>query len=105
MVNSVILSLQTFWRSVFLLLHSVMKQVEAKCRRFVWGGKKEKKNISLVKWCNVRCLKPQGGLNIKSCKVWTLAAVGKIVWWMQQRRDQLWVQWVHNIHMKPEEDF
>ncbi|XP_074283412.1 uncharacterized protein LOC141607961 [Silene latifolia] len=31
---------------------------------------------------------------------WNKAAIGKYVWWVMQKKDHLWVKWVHNIYIK-----
>ncbi|WMV57688.1 hypothetical protein MTR67_051073 [Solanum verrucosum] len=61
-------------------------------------------------WSNVfilpqSILKENGGLNIKSCKLWNIASVGKLMWQIASKADTLWIRWVHGLNMKDEQDF
>ncbi|XP_074313986.1 uncharacterized protein LOC141649190 [Silene latifolia] len=47
------------------------------------------------------CLpKEQGGLGVCDLRRWNVAAVGKYVWWLMNKKDHLWVKWVHSIYLK-----
>ncbi|XP_047251590.1 uncharacterized protein LOC124886707 [Capsicum annuum] len=71
----------------------VLKEVDKRCREYLWGSSNEKKKISLVAW-NTTCLpRKYGGLNIKGCKNWNIASVGK-----------LRVKWVHEVYMTNDAD-
>lgn len=59
--------------------------------------------MSLAKWNIVCNTKNQGVLNIKCCMLWNLTAADKMIWWMQQDKKKLCVQWIHNIYMKERE--
>ncbi|XP_075084714.1 uncharacterized protein LOC142167969 [Nicotiana tabacum] len=37
----------SFWGPVFVLPQSIMNEVDKKCRKYMWGGSKDKKKISL----------------------------------------------------------
>ncbi|XP_070026638.1 uncharacterized protein [Nicotiana sylvestris] len=41
-----------------------------------------------------------GGLNIKGCKPWNVASVGKLLWQLVTNKEVLWVRWVHGVYMK-----
>ncbi|XP_060212170.1 uncharacterized protein LOC132639766 [Lycium barbarum] len=104
-INSVFFSLHNFWGSVFILPQSVIKEVDKKCREFLWGSTTEKKKIALVAWEKLCRPKRQGGLNIKGCKIWNMAAVGKLIWHIMEKKDIMWVKWVQGVYMNNSDDF
>lgn len=104
-INSVLFSLHNFWGSVFILPQSVLSEVDRKCREFLWGSTTEKKKILLVAWDKVCRPKKQGGLNIKGCKLWNIAMVGKLIWLIMEKNDILWLKWANGIYMNGEHDF
>lgn len=79
--------------------------MDRKCREFLWGSTTEKKKILLVAWDKVCRPKKQGGLNIKGCKLWNIAMVGKLIWLIMEKKNILWVKWVNEINMNGEHDF
>uniref|UniRef100_M1D6V8 Non-LTR retroelement reverse transcriptase n=1 Tax=Solanum tuberosum TaxID=4113 RepID=M1D6V8_SOLTU len=99
-VLAVLFSIHSFWGSVFILPQSVVKEVDKKCRDYMWGRSGEKKKVSLVSWEKVCCPKRQGGLNIKGCGKWNVASVGKLVWQIVVNKESLWVKWVHGVYIK-----
>uniref|UniRef100_M1B343 Non-LTR retroelement reverse transcriptase n=1 Tax=Solanum tuberosum TaxID=4113 RepID=M1B343_SOLTU len=99
-VNVVLFSIYNFWGTVFILPQSVLQEVDKKYREFLWGSSEGHKKIALVAWDKVCVPKKYGGLNIKSCKLWNVAAVGKLLWQLANKKDVLWVKWVHEIYMK-----
>ncbi|XP_019264213.1 PREDICTED: uncharacterized protein LOC109241849 [Nicotiana attenuata] len=56
--------------------------------------------MALVSW-EVLCRpKKYGELNIKGCKSWNIASVGKLLWQLVTNKEVLWVRWVHGVYMK-----
>lgn len=53
-----------------------------------------------VAWEEVCKPKHEGGLGIRSLMHWNMAAVGKHIWAIAQKKDNLWVRWVHTIYIK-----
>lgn len=103
-INSVLFLVHNFWGAVFILPQSVVNEVHRKCREFLWGSSEEKKKIALVAWVKICKPKKQGGLNIKRCRNCNKASVGKLIWQIMEKKDTLWVKWIHGLYMK-EEDF
>ncbi|WMV40414.1 hypothetical protein MTR67_033799 [Solanum verrucosum] len=99
-INAVSFSIHNFWGAVFILPQSVLKQVDKICREYLWGTTNERKKISLVSWDKICCPKKVGGLNIKGCRNWNIASVGKLLWQLSEKKDSLWVRWVHGIYIK-----
>lgn len=44
--------------------------------------------------------KKNGGRSIRSCKLWNVALVGKLVWQLACKTDSLRIKWVHGLYMK-----
>ncbi|OIT27331.1 putative ribonuclease h protein, partial [Nicotiana attenuata] len=66
-INAVLFSIYNFWGAVFILPQSVSKEVDRRCRDYLWGSTDDKRKIALVSWERVCVPKKYGGLNIKSC--------------------------------------
>lgn len=62
-INSLLLSMLTYWSFMFVLPQKTIKLIKKHCRRFLWGDG-ERKFFSLVAWSSVCKPKKQGGLNI-----------------------------------------
>ncbi|XP_059274715.1 uncharacterized protein LOC132029486 [Lycium ferocissimum] len=104
-INAILFSLHNFWGAMFILPESILKDVDKKCREFLRGSNEETKKVSLVAWEKLCKPKKEGGLNIRSCRKWNLALVGKLIWMLITNKEVLWVRWVHGIYMKPDEEF
>lgn len=88
-INAILFSIRSFWGTVFILPQSVLKDVDRKCRKFLWGSTKVRKKVCLVDWDKVCCPKKAGGLNIKDCRSWNIASVGKLMWQLVEDKDSL----------------
>ena len=40
-----------------------------------------------------------GGLGLKRLYEWNVSSIGKYVWWIAMKTDQLWVRWVHAVYL------
>lgn len=96
-------SIYNFWGAVFILPESFLKQVDRKCSEYLPGTTIERKKVSLVAWDRV-CEKKDGGLNIRSCRLWNIASAGKLLCQLIVKKDSLWVTWVHELYMKEHEE-
>ncbi|KAL2943828.1 hypothetical protein RDABS01_032175 [Bienertia sinuspersici] len=103
LVNSVLMSISTYWCQIFLLPNSVIQNIIGVCRAFLWHGTAISNKMSPVSWEEVCKPKQEGGLGIRSLVHWNTAAVGKHVWAIAQKKDNLWVRWVHTIYIKDTE--
>ncbi|XP_070050321.1 uncharacterized protein [Nicotiana tomentosiformis] len=99
-ITAVLFSIYSFWGAVFILPQSVLKEVDKRCRDYLWGTSEDKRRVPLVSWEKICCPKKNGGLNIKGCSSWNKASVGKLLWQLTQSKNSLWVKWVHDIYIK-----
>ncbi|XP_062075318.1 uncharacterized protein LOC133779363 [Humulus lupulus] len=97
LVNSVLLSIRSFWMSIFMLPKSVTKEIDRLCRNFLWGVKDSNSNRSklhFTAWNQVCLPKCMGGLGFKECCTWNTVLLAKFVWAVSSKQDILWdVSW------------
>ncbi|XP_074290417.1 uncharacterized protein LOC141617141 [Silene latifolia] len=74
--------------------------IEAVCRDFLWHGTDQSESPALVSWEQVCKPKKQGGMGLKDLHLWNVASIGKYAWWVTQKKDHLWVIWVHAVYIK-----
>ncbi|KAK7274159.1 hypothetical protein RIF29_15236 [Crotalaria pallida] len=98
LINSVLLTLHSYWASVFIIPKAVLKGVEQVCRKFLWGDKQ----AGNVGWEQVCKEKSFGGLGFKNSVLWNQAALGKQLWHIADKEDILWVKWVNQIYLRNE---
>lgn len=103
MINSVLISLYTYWAIIFLLPSSVLKKIIARCRNFLWDGNAPTPRNAPIAWDLICRNKPHGGLNVRDIKIYNLAAMGKYLWQVMMKEDNLWVKWVHGIYIREQD--
>ncbi|XP_050233389.1 uncharacterized protein LOC126681877 [Mercurialis annua] len=100
LINSVLLSMQIYWCSVFLLPKAVIKGVESICREFLWNNQNSNRKSGPVGWKNVCTGKCYGGLRIKSVLIWNKPALVKHIWGLITHKPSLWATWVTENKLK-----
>ncbi|XP_074277263.1 uncharacterized protein LOC141600904 [Silene latifolia] len=90
----------SYWARIFLLPKGIISRVDAVCRNYLWSRTDDFHRIPAVAWDTCCLPKDRGGLGILHCHLWNLAVIGKFSWWIAQKKDNLWVKWVHHIYMK-----
>ncbi|GLT99814.1 hypothetical protein SLE2022_172280 [Rubroshorea leprosula] len=90
LLNSVLSALPTFFMSLFYMPNSVLAQLVSIQRDFLWGGSREKRKISWVKWEVICWSKEKGGLGVPDLRRRNWALLGK--WWYRfgDGREGLW---------------
>ncbi|XP_057535226.1 uncharacterized protein LOC130813406 [Amaranthus tricolor] len=78
----------------------VIEGVISACRNFLWGGKVASHKTPLVAWDLICRKKREGGLGLKESHAWNLALLGKYVWSIASKADNLWVKWINHIYLK-----
>lgn len=100
MIKSVLFGMQTYWSQVFLLPKKIIKLIESTCRTFLWTGQCHLSKRALVSWDKVCMPKSTGGLNVIDIYVWNKAAICKQLWVVAQKKDVMWVKWIHCYYLK-----
>ncbi|XP_074313708.1 uncharacterized protein LOC141648899 [Silene latifolia] len=100
LINSMLNTLNNYWSSIFLISKMVINRIVAIYRTYLWDGGIEYQRAPLVAWDKVCCSKKLGVLGIKNAELWNIATIGKLVRWIYNKADRLWVQWIDHIYMK-----
>ncbi|XP_062099748.1 uncharacterized protein LOC133805584 [Humulus lupulus] len=103
LINSVFLSIRSFWMSIFILPKSVLKEVDQLCRNFLWGRKDSNNNrckMHFTAWDQVCLPKCMGGLGFKHGVTWNKVLLAKFMWVVSFKQDILWVKWIDSIYLK-----
>lgn len=100
LVQRVLNSIQAFWAQIFLLPKKVMQQVQTIGKRFLWTGEHQRKGKTTIAWDTMRKPKVAGGLNISEIQKWNKASIIKHMWSLSQKKDKLWIKWVHTYYLK-----
>lgn len=100
LVNSVLLNLHSYWASIFVLPKKVIDGVIAACRNYLWDGKTTSSKTPLIAWDLICRDKKFGGLGFKESHVWNTALLGKYIWSIASKADNLWVRWIDHVYLK-----
>lgn len=100
LVNSVLMSISSYWCQIFIIPLCVIKQINVVCRAFLWHGDSYNTKPGNVRWSEVCRPKSEGGLGIRNLGTWNEAAVGKIAWHIYSLHESLWVKWIHDVNRK-----
>ncbi|KAJ9535204.1 hypothetical protein OSB04_un001715 [Centaurea solstitialis] len=102
LVISVLQSLQLYWMAVFLFPSTVVHELEALCRDFLWAQGNSSKGKCKVAWDVVCRPTSCGGLGIKRLAVWNRALLSKHLWDICSNRNSLWVSWISRFYVRQE---
>lgn len=100
LINSVLLNLHSYWSAMFLLPKTVIDEVIAICRNYLWSGKPVSSKSPPIAWDFVCKPKMAGGLGFKESHIWNYALLGKYIWSIASKEDNLWVKWINHIYLK-----
>ncbi|VFQ75853.1 unnamed protein product [Cuscuta campestris] len=100
LINSVLFGIINFWCRIFIIPGRVMKKVQALCRNYLWGAAEKYKRVPLVNWEDTCKPKGSGGLGFRNVNVWNKALVMKLNWDIANKKDNLWVRWIHSRYIK-----
>ncbi|VFQ90497.1 unnamed protein product [Cuscuta campestris] len=79
-----------------------MKRIQDICRNFIWSATASYKRSPLINWEETCLPKNKGGIGLKNLVNWNKANVMKLLWDVANRKDILWVRWVHGRYLKQE---
>jgi len=100
LINTVIFGMFTYWGSIFLLPQVVTDQLTRICMNYLWGGKADYVKVPYVSWHTICFHKKSGGLGIKNFRLWNIACITKLIWQIAQKKDNLWIKWIHARYLK-----
>ncbi|XP_056691685.1 uncharacterized protein [Spinacia oleracea] len=100
LINSVLLSLHMYWAQVYVLPKQVLYEINKICRSFLWSGKAYSTKPSNISWEQSCCHKKEGGLGFRDVVKWNIALMGKYVWAVASKQDNVWIKWVNAVYVK-----
>ncbi|KAL2932526.1 LINE-1 retrotransposable element ORF2 protein [Bienertia sinuspersici] len=100
LINTVLLSLHQYWAQVFVIPQMVLKEVEKICRAYLWSGVWSSNSPGYIAWEKVCRERKAGGLGFRDIFKWNIATIGRHVWALETKQDNLWVKWIHSIYLK-----
>lgn len=60
LINSVLLSMQSSWDQIFIILNAVMEKINSICKHFLWNGQSVNDKAGHVRWTEVYTHKKEG---------------------------------------------
>ena len=94
-IRATLQGIECFWIAILPVPALVIDKVTRLCRSFLWNSKK-----ALVAWRDVCLPKAEGGLGLKDLKWWNYALLSKTLWNIQEKKDSLWIQWIHHSFLQ-----
>lgn len=99
LINSILMSLYTYWATIFIIPQSMLNSILSVCRNYLWEGKELFTKSPPITWETICSDKTHGGLNVRDGKLWNIAAMGKYIWQVSMKSDNLWVKWIHWVYI------
>lgn len=90
LVNSVIFHITSLWCNVFILSAEVISFIENCCGNFMSTGNWRNVGMPSISWKKMCHPRIEGGLGIKQLEIWNKAAMGKHLWTLMKKSDNLW---------------
>ncbi|KAF5759840.1 putative RNA-directed DNA polymerase [Helianthus annuus] len=101
LIISVLSALHVYWSSVFILPASIIKELEAKMRNFLWSQEASfHRGKAKVAWSAICVPKYEGGLGIRRVGDVNKALMASHAWSILNKRDSLWVAWIYSYRLK-----
>ncbi|XP_062081324.1 subtilisin-like protease SBT5.3 [Humulus lupulus] len=82
-----------------ILPKGVLQKINAICRAFLWKVKSKFLGPGLVGWETLCKSKKEGGLGFRNVLEWNKEAIGKYIWAVATKQDNLWIKWVHHVYL------
>lgn len=104
LIKTVLMGIFSYWSAHIFLPVSTLKEIQAKCARFLWAGSNATSCHFKVSWKDCCLPKNEGGLGLRDLKEWNLATTLFQLWrLLQPNSPSLWVQWFngHILRDKP----
>ncbi|XP_030479064.1 uncharacterized protein LOC115696296 [Cannabis sativa] len=103
LVNSVLMSIHSYWSQVIVLPKRTIRDIEAICRAYLWKGNQVSQGSGPIAWDHVCQPKAAGGIGLKRIAEWNITAMTKYVWAFANKEDNMWIKWIHCVYIKGED--
>ncbi|XP_056690410.1 uncharacterized protein [Spinacia oleracea] len=78
----------------------VLQNVNKVFRAFLWSGQAYSNKPSNISWDRSCCDKKYGGLGFRDVLKWNIASMGKYVWAIASKQDNVWIKWINAVYVK-----
>ncbi|CAK8574630.1 unnamed protein product [Lathyrus sativus] len=100
LINNTITAIAAYWMSCLPFPKHVIKTINSICRTFLWTGSEQKSRKSPIAWKMVCKPRKKGGLDVVDLSDWKVACLSKLLWNLCNKKDNLWVKWIHAFYFK-----
>ncbi|KAG5590320.1 hypothetical protein H5410_040834 [Solanum commersonii] len=100
LIKSVLIEMQTYWAQILLSPKKIITMGTTVCRTFLWTGSNNFSRKALVAWDKISMPKAVGGLSVIGGHLWNKAALSALLWVIGQKKDKLWIVWIHIFYIK-----
>lgn len=64
LIKSVLFHFQVYWSNAMLMPSSIIKQIEALCKNYLWSGTSDRQKVPLVAWDTLCLPRNEGGVGL-----------------------------------------
>ena len=100
LINSILFAIQSFWARCVFLPNNAIKAIQSILARYLWAGNLISRCVFKVAWADCCYPKEEGGIGIKSIKVWSNAAILFQLWRIINKEESLWIEWLYRHDLK-----
>lgn len=92
-----------YWSQVYILPQKVLVEVNKICIAFLWSDQAYSNMPGNIAWEKLCANKHHGGLGIRDVTLWNIANMGKYVWDVATKHDNIWIKWIHSLYLYNED--
>lgn len=100
LIKSVLVNIQAYWSSVYLLPKNVLRKINSILSQFLWKGKIGHRGGARVSWDQISQTYSRGGLDVPDLSNLNRALMLKTLWNICRKKESLWIKWVHQVILK-----
>ncbi|KZV27299.1 hypothetical protein F511_28456 [Dorcoceras hygrometricum] len=92
LIRSVLHGVECFWLSILRIPYYVIDKIYTMCMGFLQNSKHPP-----IAWDMCCKLKEDGVLGLRNLRYWNKVLLAKSLWNSHDKKDSLWVKWIHHI--------
>ena len=94
------MAIHAYWAQLLHFPKIIVRKIAILCKNNLWKGQAESVSPGLIAYDSLCLSKMEGGLGFQDIGLWNKAALFKLIWAIEEKKDNLWVRWVHHIYLK-----
>lgn len=99
-MSSVINGVTNFWTSSFIILKTVITEIDSVCVKFLWKGDITATVSAKILWEGCCYAKEEGGLGLRNLEAWNMACALKMIWFIFFVKHSIWSSWFRDEILK-----